>query len=327
MGIANTAVRYNKALRFGANLLAFLGIAFYIYALWKHVDQDSSGIILGCACIPRLALLATDIEAGRRAWQRAVIPVLTLAKATFHGRHEGLITWLILGLAEVATLVVLIVVFRRTSPESSDLLPEQRAAAYLSKFVPEAAARWIATEMVILWSAITALLRGFRIHRVTGFGYAEGATMAMLPVLVLIASPADFLLLRVLSHNRIVELVFFFLNIWGCLWCLGIYITMKLRPHTLAGEEIAVHQGILGHAKIPLRLVTHAKKIDGPIKGDSVANLSVHGSEMVMVSLAESVEVYKLFRGAPLKATGIIVSVNEPAKFIQKIFHLNVKNV
>ena len=276
-------------------------------------------------CGARLLILALDFCAGLIVWQRILLPaavILGFATA-FLGNTSPLIAKAISGVAEVAVLCAVVYLIKR--PSRSNCNPfEFRLLEAFELFFPAKIARFAVAELVIVRSAVSGFASIFKPVPVTGFGYVENSFLPMLPILVLLCSPADLLLVHVILKIKGFWWTFFlaFIDIWTLLWLYGLAVSMRLRPHRIADGSLYVCKGFLACANIQLDLIrsVSVEKTESlaPLWKQLLrsrkdgADLTVPGAPAIELRLSRPVAVTKWFRFEPTSSSIVRISSDQP---------------
>ena len=272
----------------------------------------------------RFLLLMTDVVRKERPWPRMIVPALLMIKVFFPQLGWARVSVFGAALAELAILglVVKAVLGRRQKMDFA--LPEERLRESFSTIVPAGLAKVMAVEMVVLWSAVRAVLHGFKARERTGFDYASASVVGALPMIVLIMGPGDLFLFRAILRiqNPLVDLALVAVDVWSILWLYGIYVTMQERPHVIDREAVTVHKGILKSALIPLNTIRETSCLAAgsftraDLRGG--IRLTVPGAPCVRLELAEPVAVKRVW-GKDVEAETVFVSAGDPAGFVDRL--------
>lgn len=281
-----------------------------------------------------LILLAWRIAGLAMAWQRGdlpatrmLIPAVVLAEGlglTLSG-GSGWALQVRLGTAlalEVWLLVLAVRAWRATRLRTG-LWPEDRLAAAFEAFVPPRAARLMALELVMLGSAVRFLLGGFRDSAPEGFSHhRESALRSFLPVLPLLI-PGDVLLMRALFSGlpAWARWTLHASTVYAVLWLVGLYASIKARPHQVQDGEVRLHQGLVKSVAFPAASVRSATPL--PDFDDDwarhahlrdVSKLVAKGAPLLELALADPVRVDGML-GPGRPTQRLLVSVDDPAAF------------
>ncbi len=282
---------------------------------------------------PALALLALRIvalasAAHRRAlpWPRLLLPTILLVEGAGLWSADGGPAWyharLVTALgAEVAFIALAIRALRR--PAGDHELPEERIALALTQLVPSPVARIIAYELVLLRGAVLLLLGRAR-PAAGGFSYHREATLRMLlwmlPLLLvgdvalleLVILPGAAPWLRIGAHV---------LGVYGLLWLIGLYGSMRTRPHQLVGDRLLLHRGLLGRVEFTLAEIV---AVAPPPSFADDWKLRTYQRSAIRADVAGPT-VLALQLRAPVQSTGmfgpgearslVLVSVDDPVAF------------
>jgi hypothetical protein len=283
-----------------------------------------------------LGLLALRVAALTREWRlgripptRILLPALILVEGLglplASVPHQVLRLRLGTALALEVLLLLLAARVWRTSRDLEPRWPEDRIAAAFEAFVPHRAARLMALELVILGSAFRFLLGGFRDPSPPGFSlHRETFLRAMLPVLPLLI-PTDLFLLHALFPRMAPGLRWFLhlSTLYAVLWMIGLYATLKRRPHQVDEALVSLHMGLLGSMSFPRNLLVSAAPL--PEFDDDWARrehlrgmckLTRTGAPVVELRLAEAVPFTGLLGAGARWCDRVAVSVDDPSAFI-----------
>jgi hypothetical protein len=233
-------------------------------------------------------------------------------------------------LALEVLLLVLAVRSWRTSRSLPGTWPEDRIAASFEAFVPPGAARLMALELVMLGSAIQFLAGGFRKPAPPGFSlHRETFLRAFLPVLPLLI-PADLFLLHALFPHMPLWLRWFlhFSTVYSVLWMVGLYATIRQRPHQVDESTVSLHMGLLGSLHVRRDLILSATQLpefeDDWAKRQymkGVHKLLRTGPPAVELRLAETISSNGLLGPSSRRLDRVAVSVDDPSAFMAALGH------
>lgn len=228
------------------------------------------------------------------------------------------------GLLEVLLLVLAIGALRRSRSGHAHW-PEERIAAAFEGFVPPRAARLMALELVMLGSAVRYLLGGFRQPAPEGFSlHKEAYLTAFLPALPLLI-PADLFLLHALFPHMPPWLRWFLhgSTLYSVLWMIGLYATLKQRPHRIDDSTLDLHMGLLGslrlqraqiHSAAPLPEFDDDRAKRSYMKG--MHRLLRTGVPSVELQLRQAVPMNGLLGPSTRQSDRVAVSVDDPPAFL-----------
>lgn len=273
----------------------------------------------------RLLRGAALARAGRQPWPRLLLPALLLVEGgaglLWPGARGSALKAATAGVLEVLLLALAWRAWRAGGSGSGGL-PEVRLAEHLALFLPPAAARAAALELVLLGSA-GALLAGRSRLPGDGFSYhRESALGAFLPALPLLL-PAELLLVEVLLRSTAPWLRWTIhgLDLYGLLWLLGFWHTVRTRPHRLAGDVLHLHTGLLSRLEVPRSALQGELPLPGGmaeggrealLKG--VPRLGLKGGPEVVLALDPPATPWGVLGAGP-PAARVRVGVDDPAAF------------
>ncbi len=319
-----TARRLTNILLSG--LLAARLLAALFPALRFGLDHLEIFILLLCGL--RFVFLALDLAGGAMTWRRAIFPVIVLlAVVAIVGGHQSqMLVKVAAGLAEVGILgFVIAVAMSRKEGDSRPL--EERLIDNMQRFVPMQLARFMVTEMLIVWAAATGpFRRGGKMNR--GFSYTENSFSRILPVLLLFTSPPDIfmmnLILRALNlKGWLWSAALTGSDIYLVIWAYGYLVTMRERPHEIAGHYLRVYKGIFGNAAIALDTIQSAVLLPTATRGkrQGCADLSLRGTPKIEIRFSKPARVVKWFMPDPAEISCVTVSADDPNGFCRAIEH------
>jgi hypothetical protein len=142
--------------------------------------------------------------------------------------------------------------------------------------------------------------------------HRESRLRLLLPILPLVGiGDILFVELVVLPHAPTwLGVVVHALAICGVLWLIGLYATLRARPHQLVGGRLTLHRGILGRIDIPVAQIASIDELPSFADGwkkrtycKGALRMDVAGPTVLELRLHTS-------------GTRVLVSVDEPASFI-----------
>jgi hypothetical protein len=317
-----------SALLWGAFLAA--GAAALMLRLWAPLHPAlpwlTASLLILLAL--RVAALIHDWRLGRAPGTRVLLPAVILAEGLglVVADASRLTVQLRLGTALALEILLLILAVRawRSTRTRSGAWPEDRIAAAFEAFVPPRAARLMALELVMLGSAVRFLSGGFREATPEGFTHhREAALRAILPAVPLMI-PGDFLLMKAVSSGWAPWLRWTLhgATVYAVLWLVGLYATLKARPHRIREGNLELHLGLVKSATIPVDHILSASALPefeddwarhAHMKG--VPTLVAKGNAVLELKLSEPVRVTGLL-GPGRPTQRLAVSVDDPAAFL-----------
>jgi len=320
-------------------LLWGLFVALGGVVLWLRLRHPESAALpwltRGLLLLVGLRVLAMVREwwQGQVPLTRLLLPSLILVEGLGLEltQASSLALRLRLGTALGLEILLLVLGLRawRSASHRPGTWPEERLAEAFEALVPPRAARLLALELVMLGSAFGFLCVGFRTAAPTGFSHhREAALRAILPALPLMI-PGDFLLTRALFSGQAPWLRWFLhgSTIYAVLWLVGLYASIKARPHQIRDGQLELHQGLLKSVRLPVATVLSAAPLpdfnDDWARHDymkGVEKLVAKGNTMLELRLAEPVRVLGLL-GLGRPTTRLAVSADDPAAFLAALAH------
>lgn len=152
--------------------------------------------------------------------------------------------------------------------------------------------RWLRIQGAILAACGRALSRRVRTPR-EGFGYARATAFRWLPWLVLLSLPADALLVGVLLPPRweIVGWALFAVTLYTLAWTIGVYASMRERPHTVAAARVGIRLGLLAEAELAPANIISVQVHEGLTPGTPRAKAMLRGAESLLSQPGRFVEL------------------------------------
>lgn len=278
----------------------------------------------------RMLVLARRASLGEVAWSRLLLPSILVLEAVGLAWPGVLGPWALrLGAAlalEVAFVAIAIRELRRSSIGTEPL--ETRLARAFGALVSPGIAQLAACELVIIGSALWFLAGGWRRPTPPGFSYhRESGLRLLLPILPLLAL-GDILLLELvlLPHAAIwLRVVFHAIALYGLLWLVGLYASLRARPHQLVERHLRLRRGILRcldlsvadiAAIAPLPTFTDDWKQRAYKRG--ALRLDIAGPPVLELRLHTAARAVGVLGLGPA-GTRVLVAVDEPATFIAAI--------
>jgi hypothetical protein len=270
--------------------------------------------------------------AARRALpaSRLLLPGIILLEGVGLWWHGSAMLWQVrLGTAAVLELAFVVVAIRALRLTTAGAEPlEARIARALGALLPERAARLVAFELVIMGSALRFVVGGWRRVVPAGFTYhRESGLRLLLPILPLLGL-GDILLLELvlLPHAAVwLRVVIHGLALYGLIWLIGLYASLRTRPHQLADGRLTLHRGILGRLEVPVAQIASIDELPGfaddwkkrayckgairiDVSGPTILELRLHTAARPVGVLGE---------GAA--GTRVLVALDDPASFTAAI--------
>jgi hypothetical protein len=317
-------------------LFLALGGAALILRLWRPGSRALpwlTSAVLGLLAL-RVAGMVVDWRKNRIPGTRILLPSLLLVEGLglilTRTSHLALRLRLCTALALEILLLILAVRAWRMSRTLAGAWPEDRIAAAFEAFVPPRAARLMALELVMLGSALRFLAGGFRKSVPPGFSlHRETFLRAFLPVLPLLI-PTDLFLLHALFPHMAPGLRWFLhlSTLYSVLWMVGLYATLKQRPHQVGETSVSLHMGLLGSLQLRRELILSARPLP-EFQDDWAKRQHLKGMHKLLRTGAPTVE---LRLAEPVVGTGplgpgsrrldrVAVSVDDPAAFLAALGH------
>jgi hypothetical protein len=218
-----------------------------------HLGAWWAGVLMLAVVVSRLGWGGLEVSARRMPWTRLLLPALIGIELALYvvGRTSRGAMMKVLVPVELALVVTTVVaVFVRGSATSTEPHWEDRVELALTRFVPSVLARLLAIELAIVSSAVAAPFRRKLRLESNQFSYFEGSPLRWLPFLLLLAMPADLLLVHVLVPARfaLARWILTGSGVYALLWVVGVGVTMRRRPHRVGSDTVEVYRGVLRRA-------------------------------------------------------------------------------
>jgi len=288
--------------------------------------HDAFAIALAALGV-RVAVMAWCATRRELPWLRLLLPGIILLEGVGLWLGRSSMAWQVrvgtAALLEVAFVVVAIRELRRIAPGADPL--EARIARAFDALLPPRLARFVAFELVVVGAALRFLAGGWRRAIPPGFTYHRASGLRFLLPLLPLLAVGDILLLELvlLPHAAAwLRVVVHVLAIYGLIWLVGVYATLRARPHQLRDDRLVLHRGILGRVELRLDQIASiaplpsfaddwkkrayckgAIRVD--IAGPPVLELHLHHAARPIGILGEGAE-----------RTRVLVAVDEPVPFI-----------
>jgi hypothetical protein len=278
----------------------------------------------------RVAVMAWGAARRELPWSRLLLPGIILLEGLGLWWRGAAVLWqlrlgTVVGL-ELAFVVVAIRELRRTTAGAEPL--EARIARALAALLPPRAARLVAFELVIVGSALRFVIGGWRRGVPAGFTYhRESALRLLLPILPLLGiGDILFLELVLLPHAATwLRVVVHGLAIYGLIWLVGLYASVRARPHQLVDGRLTLHRGMLRRLTVPVEQIASIDEL--PSFADDwkkrayckgAIRVDVAGPTILELRLRTAARpIGVLGDGAP--GTRVLVAVDDPASFTTTI--------
>ena len=262
----------------------------------------------------RILGMVRQAACGNLPWTRLLLPSIVWVEAVGLSGHA---MWQVrLGTAvllELAFVVVAIHALR--SRARGGEASEVRLARAFAALVPPSFAKLAAIEMVIVGSAMRFLFGGWRHPAPVGFTYhRESGLRTLLPMLPLLGV-GDVLLLElvVLPHAALWgRIVIHAVAAYGLIWLVGVYASLRARPHRLVHGQLELHRGVLRERTVDVAMIASI----GPLPtfaDDWKKRAYVKGAVKFDIAAAHVLEM-RLHDG-----TRLLVGVDDPAAFVAAV--------
>lgn len=194
----------------------------------------------------------------------------------------------------------------------------------LAGIMPRTAARLITLEPRLFVSLVRWTLR-LTTPRENEFAYHNGSRIKPFAIMVVLASPAELLIVHVLalafSPWAWVKWALLALGIYGVLWMVGIYASLPTTPHRLGETGLRIRYGVHVGAFVPYSKIREVERVrrgspqgsDGlhHVQEEDETYIAVGGKTDLALRLETPLEIQGfLKKSAPAKT--IRLAANDP---------------
>jgi len=296
-------MRWSTALAVSAGLVSLLLRALGIDA-WRLVLAIALAL-LGV----RLVGLVVDVVRGALPWTRLLLPSIVWIEAA--GASGSALWQLRLATAIALELLFVVVAIHALRRRDTDGPIEERLARALESLVPPPIARLAAIELVLVGFAMSFLAGGWRRPTPAGFtSHRESGLRTMLPLLPLLAA-GDVLLLELVILPRAstsLRIAVHALAAYGLVWLVGVYASIRARPHRLVNGRLELHRGIFRTMTLDVDQIVSIEPLP-PFADDWKKRAYLRGAERLDLGGAPVLEIELRDH------TRALVAVDDPAAF------------
>jgi hypothetical protein len=270
-------------------------------------------LLVGLAVIGvRIAMLAWRVVRHEVAWTRLLVPGIVAIEGIGFATHDEVVPWTLrLGTAALLEITFVVIAVRELRRPTAGFI-EDRIARAFGALLPPTIARFAALEIVIVGMAVRFVSGGWRRATPPGFTYHRQSGLRMfLPMLPLLAV-GDVLLLELvlLRHaDTWLRIVVHALAIYGLVWLVGLYASLRARPHRLADGVVTLHRGLL--RRLDVRVDEIASIAPLPAFADDWKKRAYTRGALRLDVAGPSILEIRLHAG-----TRVLVAVDEPAPFV-----------
>jgi hypothetical protein len=274
---------------------------------------------------------APSIRAGSTPWQRLLLPSFALAALLLSmitsASSTSLTLFAVLPEAFLMAIFGMAVLeFRKRGTN----FEQQSLEETFTLFLPETLARFLVIELIVIYAALSTVLKGFKISDVPGYRYDETSIFPYLIAILIVSTPADILLIEIMikSWPLPVHVLHIFLSIYIIPWIYGLYVTTRINPHQVDSDIVHLKQGVFGRADFPLKFVVSAKILSPKVaeqltskkKGRDISYAQLLFPQMepqtqvVEILLSQEIVVRKIL--GDLTSHKLLVAIDKPAPFL-----------
>jgi hypothetical protein len=264
--------------------------------LMQHLLLISSLMLV----IVRLLVVAASVVRQKERWTQFIFPSVVGIELgrVFLGDAHRTSMLVILGGLELTILALVGFSFRRLGGEK-DRFSEERFYRRLRDFFPPHLALLTAQEVLtIASSAFLFSAAQLRVGDDRAFSYTDNSPIKFLPLILLVAGIPEglFLHFALASHPYIADAAWVFYA-WAIVWSIGLYVSMRRRPHILGESSLLVRMGIRKWCSVPLESVSGTRTIptDKLVRGlEPGANFTLKHCVRMELTLSEPVRIHHL---------------------------------
>lgn len=262
----------------------------------------------------RIVVLIWKVVRREVAWTRLLLPGILAIEGVGVATHDAIAPWTVrLGAAALLEITFVAIAVRELRRSARGTEPiEQRIARAFGALLPPTIARLAAFEIVIVGSALRFVLGGWRRPSPPGFAYHRESGLRMLLPLLPLLAVGDVLLLELvlLPHAAAwLRVVVHALAIYGLVWLVGVYASVRARPHRIANGVLALHRGLLRHLDVPVADIASITPLP-TFSDDWKKRAYTRGALRLDIAGPPILEI-RLRTG-----TRVLVAIDEPAPFV-----------
>jgi hypothetical protein len=196
----------------------------------------------------------------------------------------------------------------------------------LATALPGPLGRAIALELRLL-SSLAIWLSG-RGRRLDGFAYHRRSALGGLVALLVITTPIELALWELVIPWAWLRWALFILGVYGLVWVLSFYASLRVLPHRLEPEALRVRYGALAEGRIPYDAIGVAtlERRPAPGRGEglslspkkTVAHLAVGGRTDVALRLNRPLALRGPLRPTP-PVNVVRIAADEPERLLVEL--------
>ena len=196
-----------------------------------------------------------------------------------------------------------------------------------SAFLPGPLGRLLVHEVKIFWCIWERLVRRYRPGQAE-FSYDRGSILGMILVVVALTAPVEILVVHLLVPWEWLRWGLVVVSIYGFLWLVGVWSSLRVLPHRLETNGIRLRYGTLAEAFVPYSSIVDiaAKRAPTPngkeglvVSSDgTTAYLSVGSRTDVEIHLEPARTIQGLVKETEPVGT-MRVAVDEPERFVADV--------
>ncbi len=292
-------------------------------------ESFRSALVVALAVLGfRVVVMVWGVARRELPWPRLMLPGIVLLEGIGQWWNDGLshVRMATAVALELAFIIIAVRKLRRISAGGEPL--ETRIAEAFGALLTPRLARLAAFELVIVTMALRFVLGGWRRAVPPGFTYhRESGLRVLLPMLPLLAV-GDVLLLELVLLPQAatwLKVVVHALALYGLIWLIGLYASLRARPHELANGQLTLHRGLLRRIRVPLEQIASISTL--PSFADDwkkrahckgAIRIDFAGATILELQLRSALRpICVLGEGAP--GTRVLLSVDDPAAFVAAV--------
>ena len=218
----------------------------------------------------------------------------------------------------------------------ADFAPGAALERAFTTVLPQPVARLLALE-ARLWGTLIRWLTRRWGGGPGAFSYGRRSPIGLLVGFVVLTTPLELLLWELLIPWTWLRLALFVLGIYGLIWIVGLYASVKVSPHRLADRGVCANYGLLASVWIPYDAIgaitieqrsapksaegvqiVRAERETAKEEGHTAAFVAVGGKTDVTIALTHPLAIERLF-GPTAPVTTIHLAADDPAGFVAAV--------
>jgi hypothetical protein len=191
-----------------------------------------------------------------------------------------------------------------------------------NQYLPKSIAKWVIFEVSIFTYAFYGFSKFFKIPSKEGWTYYKNSNFPMIFALLILIAPVEIFAVHYLLNitNIFINAILIFLYIVSVLYIYGFWVSIKLNPHTILGNNIFLYRGCLSKTTFPINLVKSLEVVSEiPKLKEKISDFTIPGGEIVEISFFSQAKIENLFDEESRFADKVFVSVDNSQEFCNHI--------